>query len=153
LAAGTVEADDTLDAEAVVALFNTQGDSLHDLRKQAKRVRYQMELFTDFYPSPYQDCVKDIKAIQGILGQIQDSFVLAAFLQETLHTEIAASLPTLANRLAADRYRAWQTWQPLQQRYLNPQLRTEIRQVVLHPNGTVESNATEEAPLPMAGNE
>jgi CHAD domain-containing protein len=153
LEAGAVELDGALDAETVIALFDTQGDSLHDLRKQTKRVRYQMELFTDFYPSPYQDCVKDIKAIQGILGQIQDSFVLAAFLKETLHAEIAASLPTLAERLAEDRYRAWQTWQPLQQQYLNPQLRTEIRRVVLHPNGTAESNAMEEASLPSTGNE
>ena len=114
-------------------LLNTHGDSVHSLRKQAKRVRYQMELFTEFYGSTYEDYVKDIKEIQSILGEIQDSFVLAGFLKDTLGSEITVQLPTLAAQLTDARYRAWQEWQPLQLRYLNPQTRKDLHQSILQP--------------------
>lgn len=122
-----------LSLEDVVELFSVQGSVLHSLRKQAKRVRYQMELFTDFYETPYQDYVKEIKSIQRILGQIQDSFVLAEFLSDCLHSEIKKKLPTLVEQLSGDRYQLWQEWRSLQERYLDPQTRKDLRLIVVHP--------------------
>ncbi|MEQ9622453.1 CHAD domain-containing protein [Coleofasciculus chthonoplastes] len=122
-----------LSLEDVVELFSVQGSVLHSLRKQAKRVRYQMELFTDFYETPYQDYVKEIKSIQRILGQIQDSFVLAEFLSDCLHSDIKKKLPTLVEQLSGDRYQLWQEWRSLQERYLHPQTRKELRLIVIHP--------------------
>ena len=122
-----------LSLEDVVELFRVQGSVLHSLRKQAKRVRYQMELFTDFYETPYQDYVKEIKSIQRILGQIQDSFVLAEFLSDCLHSEIKKKLPTLVEQLSGDRYQLWQEWRSLQERYLHPQTRKDLRLIVVHP--------------------
>jgi CHAD domain-containing protein len=122
-----------LSLEDVVELFSVQGSVLHSLRKQAKRVRYQMELFTDFYETPYQDYVKEIKSIQRILGQIQDSFVLAEFLSDCLHSDIKKKLPTLVEQLSGDRYQLWQEWRSLQERYLQPQTRKELRLIVIHP--------------------
>jgi CHAD domain-containing protein len=114
-------------------LLNTHGESLHSLRKQAKRVRYQMELFTDLYGSTYEDYVKDIKEIQKVLGEIQDSFVLAEFLKETLNAQSIGQLPTLAAQFAESRDRAWQEWRTLQQRYLNPETRSDLHQTLLKP--------------------
>lgn len=122
-----------LSLEDVVELFRVQGSVLHSLRKQAKRVRYQMELFTDFYDTPYQDYVKEIKSIQRILGQIQDGFVLAEFLSDCLHSEIKKKLPTLVEQLSGDRYQLWQEWRSLQERYLHPQTRKDLRLIVVHP--------------------
>jgi len=122
-----------LSLEDVVELFSVQGSVLHSLRKQAKRVRYQMELFTDFYDTPYQDYVKEIKSIQSILGQIQDSFVLAEFLSDCLHSEIKKKLPTLVEQLSGDRYQLWQEWRSLQERYLYPKTRKDLRLIVVHP--------------------
>ncbi|EDX78772.1 CHAD domain superfamily [Coleofasciculus chthonoplastes PCC 7420] len=122
-----------LSLEDVVELFSVQGSVLHSLRKQAKRVRYQMELFTDFYETPYQDYVKEIKSIQRILGQIQDSFVLAEFLSHCLNSDIKKKLPTLVEQLSGDRYQLWQEWRSLQERYLHPQTRKELRLIVIHP--------------------
>jgi CHAD domain-containing protein len=133
IGAGKIDVPSALNSEIVVQLLNAHGDILHSLRKQAKRVRYQMELFTDFYSSAYEDYVKDIKEIQSLLGQIQDSFVLAAFLKDTLGSEITDELPTLSAQLTEARYQAWQEWQPLQQRYLNPQTRKDLHQEVLQP--------------------
>ncbi|NEP01212.1 MAG: CHAD domain-containing protein [Symploca sp. SIO2E9] len=131
LAAGEINVPSPLNCEIVVHLLNDHGDSLHRLRKQAKGVRYQMELFTDFYGFQYQDYLKDIKAIQSILGRIQDSAVLAAFLTDTLNSEMSVKLPTLAAKLMANRYQAWQEWRTLQQRYLKFQTRRDFYQEIL----------------------
>jgi len=100
-----------------------------------------MELFTDFYGSTYEDYLKDIKEIQSLLGQIQDSFVLAEFLTDALDSEMTEQLPTLAAQLTEARYRAWQEWQPLQERYLNLQTRKDLHQVVLQPSPIVEQES------------
>lgn len=131
LAAAKIEVPIPLNSEMVVHLLNDHGDSLHILRKQAKRVRYQMELFTDFYRFEYRGYVEDIKAIQSILGRIQDSFVLAAFLTDTLKLKMTVELPTLAAQLMADRSQAWQEWRTIQQRYLNFQTRRDFYQEIL----------------------
>lgn len=133
LEAGDINIPRTLDSEQVEQLLDTHGDSVHSLRKEAKRVRYQMELFTEFYGSTYGDYVNEIKEIQSILGHIQDSFVLAEFLKDALDSEITVELPTLAAQLTAARYQSWQEWQPLQLRYLTPQTRKDLHQTVLQP--------------------
>ncbi|MEB3180735.1 MAG: CHAD domain-containing protein [Nostocaceae cyanobacterium] len=114
-----------------------QGKILHELRKEAKRLRYQMELFPDFYGESYATYLSDVKAIQEMLGEIQDSMVLEEWLTDVLKSEIATQLPTLAAELANNRYQAWQQWQPLQQRYLNSQVRQRLHLTILYPQ---ESN-------------
>lgn len=130
---GKIDVPSALNSEIVVQLLNAHGDILHSLRKQAKRVRYQMELFTDFYGPTYKDYLKDIKEIQSLLGEIQDSFVLAEFLTDNLDSKITDKLPRLATQLTENRYQAWQKWQSLQQRYLNHQARKSFHQVILQP--------------------
>jgi len=110
-----------------------QGQVLHSLRKETKRIRYQMEVFAEFYGSTYEAYLEDMKAIQGILGQIQDSFVLAEFLADALKSETKTVLPTLASQLAQTSYQAWQQWQTLQQRYLNPETRQGFHLAILQP--------------------
>jgi CHAD domain-containing protein len=125
-----------------------QANLLHSLRKETKRTRYQMEVFANFYGAAYETYLKDLKAIQGILGQIQDSFVLSEFLADTLHSEIEDSMPTLTNLLAEHSYQAWQKWQPLQQRYLNLESRKDLHLSILMPtwenvnNGQTMENDT-----------
>ncbi|HEY9667907.1 MAG TPA: CHAD domain-containing protein [Coleofasciculaceae cyanobacterium] len=133
LEAGDIAVPSGLNSEIVVQLLNNHGDSIHSLRKQAKRVRYQMELFTDFYGSTYNDYLKDIKEIQSILGQLQDSVVLAEFLSNTLDSEGIAQLPMLAAQFTEVRYQAWQEWRSLQQRYLDPKTRDDFHRTLLQP--------------------
>ena len=133
LEAGAIAVPSDLNSEIVVQLLNAHGDSLHSLRKQAKRVRYQMELFTEFYGSTYEHYLKDIKEIQSILGHIQDSFVLAEFLKQTLDSDCTVQLPILTAQFTETRYQAWQEWRTLQQRYLTLQARRDLHQTLLKP--------------------
>ena len=135
---GETEVLNDLDSDQVVQLLHTQGDTVHSLRKQAKAVRYQMELLTDFYDSTYKDYLKDIKEIQSLLGEIQDSFVLAEFLTYNLGSELTVHLPTLATELTENRYQIWKKWQSLQQRYLNHTNRRNFHQAILQPVLKVE---------------
>ncbi len=110
-----------------------EGEILHSLRKEAKRIRYQMELFTDLYGESYAAYLTEVKTIQEILGTMQDSVVLAEWLADIFKSEIQAQLPTLTNLLTENRYQSWQQWQPLQERYLKIETRHSFHLTILHP--------------------
>jgi len=130
---GKVKVADDLNAEAVEQKLAAEGTILHDLRKQAKRVRYLMNLFGDFYGESYEVYVEDVKAVQECLGDIQDSEVLGEFLTDFVERDRKKELPKLADILAKNRYTAWQKWQVLQRRYLNSDIRQGLRLVLIHP--------------------
>jgi CHAD domain-containing protein len=106
---------------------------LHDLRKSAKRTRYQLELFTRFYGADYQELIERIKIVQDCLGQLQDYFVLAQVMEKSLALDIATFAPHLTALLAGDRLGAWQTWQPQQHYFLNVQHRHQCRLLLQSP--------------------
>jgi len=114
-------------------LLDQEGETLHSLRKAAKKIRYQMELFTHCYDETYQQYVKQVKAIQSILGEIQDSVVLAEFLSEYCDETLAKDFPSLAEKLTAFRQDKWQEWEQLQQYFLNPATRQNLRLTVQNP--------------------
>lgn len=120
-------------SETLEIILDQQGESLHDLRKQAKKIRYQMSLFTHFYSPKYLTYLEDIKAIQEHLGDIQDGMVLIKKIADKIPSKINSKLPTLINLLAESQYKSWQKWQELQQRYLKPENRQGFRLELLHP--------------------
>ncbi|BAZ48041.1 hypothetical protein NIES4103_06460 [Nostoc sp. NIES-4103] len=121
-------------AEKLEQQLATQGETIHNLRKQAKRVRYQMELFTDLYGESYAAYIAEVKSIQDILGTIQDSVVMAEWLVDIFKSEIHTKLPTLASLLAQNRFKSWQQWQPLQERYLKAENKHSFHLTILHPS-------------------
>ncbi|MBP0013292.1 MAG: CHAD domain-containing protein [Roseofilum sp. SBFL] len=115
------------------AQISQQGEALHDLRKQAKRVRYQMSLFRQHYGPVYQEYVQEIKQIQEVLGTIQDTLVLEAFLDEVLPSNWRQEGTGLTKLLTKQRYECWKEWYKLQQRYLNELVRQGLRQAAISP--------------------
>ncbi|MBD2386891.1 CHAD domain-containing protein [Cylindrospermum sp. FACHB-282] len=110
----------------------TQGETLHSLRKQAKRVRYQMELFTEIYGESFAAHIAEVKNIQEILGAMQDSMVLAEWLVDIFKSETRTQLGGLTALLAENRYNLWQQWQPIQERYLKAETRHSFHLTILH---------------------
>lgn len=110
-----------------------QGNStlIHSLRKQVKRIRYQLRMLADFYPDPMKADLAALETIQETLGWIQDSQVLEEFLSQAL-PDFRDRIPTLADLLAQSRHHAWTQWQPLQEHYLNPNNRHTLRQKLLN---------------------
>ena len=130
---GKVKVADDLNAEAIEEKLAAEGTILHDLRKQAKRVRYLMNLFGDFYGETYEAYVEDVKSVQECLGDIQDSEVLGEFLTDFVEGDLKKELPILAGILAENRYAAWGKWQILQGKYLNSETRQDLRSALIHP--------------------
>ncbi|MBD0300681.1 MAG: CHAD domain-containing protein, partial [Tolypothrix sp. T3-bin4] len=128
-----IKVQNNWELEKIEKQLTTQGELLHSLRKEAKRIRYQMELFTDLYGESYAAYLTEVKSIQEILGAMQDSAVLTDWLTDVFKSGLDTELPTLAALLTQNRYQSWQQWQPLQERYLKPETKHSFHLTILHP--------------------
>jgi CHAD domain-containing protein len=108
-------------------LLLVHGKVFHSLRKQVKATRYLMELFPDRYSPRYHDYLKDLQQIHKLFGNIQDGMVLDLFLQNILGKRVANKLPTIYAQIECERELNWQTWQPIQARYQQPETRRELQ--------------------------
>jgi CHAD domain-containing protein len=118
----------------VEKILDDRGKILHELRKEAKRSRYNMELFARFYGDVYHNYVTEVKQIQTIVGEIQDCFVLANFLGDVFESDLKNKLPTMAKKFAEIRYQKWQDWTKLQRQFLRSETKQELRSIVQKPN-------------------
>lgn len=128
---------DKIDPKKLSQQLDQQGEILHDLRKQTKRLRYQTELFVDFYGPGYAAQSQDFQTVQKVLGEVQDSLILGEYLASQLETDLEQGLPTLANQMQQSRAKVWQDWQPIQERYLDREFRQTLRAQILTPASLV----------------
>ena len=133
LEAGKIKVPEMLTRKQVQQLLEQKDLVLHDLRKVAKKTRYNLELFSQFYGDTYLYYVKQIEQIQEVLGQIQDCYVLRAVLEKILKSAIAKKMPKLATLLTKTRYQKWQEWLILQEEFLDDQSRQELRKTIQQP--------------------
>jgi len=124
----------------VEGVLEREAEILHNLRKEAKRSRYNMDLFTEFYGDRYQKYVKKIKNIQEVLGEIQDCYILGEFLAEIFGIKLEEKLPTLTKLLAEKRYQKWLEWLEIQQEFLKTQTRQDLRSAVQYPQLEIEDS-------------
>lgn len=113
-------------------LVHQNGIMLHSLRKQVKRVRYQLSFFTDLYSKSFGSYVKDMKALQDNLGLLQDSLVMEAMYLSTLDEHYAHKIPTLYHVLQEQRKQAWLKWETLRNKYLLVETRESFRKELLN---------------------
>lgn len=125
-------------------ILDQEGDTLHSLRKAAKKARYQMELFTHCYDERYQEYVKQIKGIQSILGEIQDSVVLTEFLRECCGKNFSQDFPHLQEQITAVRAQKWQEWEKLQAYFLDAATRQNLRLTIENPYPTPTEEASKD---------
>ena len=111
----------------------TQDKILHDLRKVAKKTRYNMDLFQNLYGSGYSNYLEEIENIQAILGVIQDCFILENFLDDVLKQDLQEAMPTISQILKENRQEQWQKWQAKQEYFLNSSQQQDLRTVVQYP--------------------
>lgn len=100
LARGTTErAFRRIAARGAAITPDSPSESLHDLRKRAKELRYLLEFFAPLHdPVAYRKVVSDLKQLQDCLGAFQDSEVQRAeihALADAMLAERAAPAATL----------------------------------------------------------
>lgn len=110
-----------------------EGTILHDLRKQMKQLRYQADFFAPHYDATYADSIQEFKAIQDLLGTLQDYWVLSQTFTTVQGESWAESLPSLTKQIHSDRWDLWQQWEPFRHCYLTEGKRAALRQVMLSP--------------------
>ncbi len=120
-------------AKKIEQVLTTGGKNLHDLRKQAKRLRYQMELFTDLYGERYKTHLAEAKKVQDILGQLNDSVVMVDWLSYVCKSKLLHKLPTLVKLIEERRHSLWKEWQLLQEVYIKSETKQDFRLTILHP--------------------
>lgn len=131
LAEGEINFNQEMSPDQVKYLLEDQEKILHNLRKAAKKTRYNMVLFTQFYANDYSDYLKKIKAIQEVLGVIQDCFVLRSFLKQALGKNTEQYLPTLIQHFHRKRYQQWQAWESLQHQFLKLPTRQQLQKIII----------------------
>lgn len=108
----------------------TEIETMHDLRKVCKHVRYQTEFFAGCYGAAFREWTAEIKTIQANLGAVQDSQVLQELLAE--HLPRSAKLPQFQAAMQQAQRAALADWETTRQRYLEPTFRNHLRQLLLH---------------------
>ncbi|MGL5508754.1 MAG: CHAD domain-containing protein, partial [Microcoleaceae cyanobacterium] len=114
-------------------LASDEEEILHDLRKQVKRTRYQMSLFTELYGEQYAQYLKDLGSMQDYLGELQDIVVLTEFMKKNVHKKLNKTMPYFVAELEKKRFKVWRKWQVLQSRYLQIDVRKALRLELLQP--------------------
>lgn len=128
---GNIIINENLLEKDVDLLINEQGESLHKLRKQAKKTRYQLELFSEFYPEKYQEYLQFIVQIQEILGEIQDNICLQNHLTEVMGDKWLKKLKNLHQLILQDKLDKWRQWQQLQIKFFSGHFCHNFRQIVI----------------------
>ncbi|MDJ0680182.1 MAG: CHAD domain-containing protein [Xenococcaceae cyanobacterium MO_167.B52] len=138
---GIIKLPEILSKEEIEQLLEQKEILLHDLRKQAKKNRYNLELFAQFYNDSYGYYVKQIEQIQEVLGEIQDCYVLREVLEKVLDSSIRRKMPQLATQLTETRYQKWQEWLVLQKEFFDDKTRQELRQTIQKPLLPTDTNS------------
>ena len=111
---GTLAADRTRLAFAKVAKRGaaitpaSPHDSLHDLRKRCKELRYVLEFFAPLYPADsYGAVLADLKRLQDCLGEFQDTEVQIGEIRALATSMLAADEAPAVTLLAMGEVTAW----------------------------------------------
>ncbi|MGF1459751.1 MAG: CHAD domain-containing protein [Leptolyngbyaceae cyanobacterium] len=131
---GAFKPDSQIKAEAIDATVLENDETLHSLRKQIKRVRYQLKLVSGYYGDRLTADLTRFVELQDILGALQDGLLIEEFLATNV-PNWQTTMPTMKSLLCDRRYRAWQQWQTHQQYFLNPKNRTSLHETLLYPTG------------------
>lgn len=144
---GSLKVNTRIKADQVDALIHEQSETLHDLRKQLKRLRYQLKVVSDLYGEALDPDLERLALMQDTLGSLQDSLVIDEVLADAVR-DPRKTLPTLLALMADQRHRSWKNWQSLQQHYIDANNRIALRQLLAAPSAAQSAEA--KAPIQTA---
>jgi CHAD domain-containing protein len=88
----------------------SEAEALHNLRKQIKTVRYQLENLRGLGSQPLGVRIGQLRSLQELLGELNDLAVLARAIDQQMPHSLGRDLPALAALLAERRERCWLAW-------------------------------------------
>ncbi len=135
-----------LSMAAADALIAEDGYLLHSLRKQVKRVRYQLRVVAPLYGDALEADLERLSAMQDTLGYLQDSVVLEDFIAQA-KPDAHRKMPALRDLLTQSRHQSWRQWQTYQKHYLDSEVRQQLRLTLLQPGKPIEQGL--KSPVPQ----
>jgi CHAD domain-containing protein len=135
-----------LSMAAADALIAEDGYLLHSLRKQIKRVRYQLRVVAPLYGDALEADLERLSAMQDTLGSLQDSVVLEDFIAQAKPD--THPMPALRELLTQSRHQSWRQWQTYQKHYLDSDIRQQLRLTLLQPSQATAQET--ESPVPQS---
>ncbi|NJO42614.1 MAG: CHAD domain-containing protein [Cyanobacteria bacterium CRU_2_1] len=112
-------------------ISDENSETLHDLRKVCKHVRYQTEFFIPFYGEDFKNWIEEIKELQASLGAFQDTHVLQQLLTEQLGRK--PQMPELKAAIEQKQADSLANWEQVRQKYLDESTRYYLHQMLLQP--------------------
>lgn len=126
---------------AVDDVSGAQAEMLHDLRKACKYVRYQAEIFSEFYDKAFLYWIRELKHLQDHLGDVQDCRVLQDIVLKRVSKQ--ATLPELEAAIQSNRNAAMGDWERIRHQYLDPEYRDRLHRMTLAPAGSFKRGEQE----------
>ena len=94
-------------------LAGQDADTLHDLRKQLRSLRYRLENIEAFLAPAGRQWIANLKQGQSLLGELNDLEVLHKAIHEQSPDGLEATLPQLAWLLEQNRLHCWRRWREI----------------------------------------
>ena len=105
----------------------------HSGSMKVKHLRYQADFFSSHYGGSYRQRIKDFKAIQDVLGTLQDAWVFAQMLHKIDGPSWTKHLPSMHKQLQQERWQAWQQWEEIRAQYVTVSMRSHLHQMIMQP--------------------
>ncbi len=106
-------------------------ESLHELRKRIKGVRYSLEPFVPYLPPAFHGWIEELKQAQERLGNLHDLSVLESTLFSQPFSRKTNPLPTLHAAIGQSQRLYWQEWQAQAARLSGDGNRHDLHRLIL----------------------
>jgi CHAD domain-containing protein len=87
-----------------------EADTLHDLRKRIKNLRYQLENLRSIGSQKLGARINQLRNLQELLGELNDLAVLARAIDQQMPHSLERDLPALAIAMSQRREQCWIAW-------------------------------------------
>lgn len=105
-------------------------ETLHDLRKKIKKLRYLLELFDSFYGDDYREMIELIKMLQSLLGEMQDQTVFLNYLHHCYAENLHKIFPHLVREITDNQQLYLLQWEELKQEWIEKNYKSKFYQIV-----------------------
>ncbi len=113
---------------------SAQEELLHELRREIKEARYQLENLAPVMGSASTACIVRLKKGQALLGELNDLHLLERAIQDQLPGRLDALLPQLDWLLTQHQRYCWEQWRDLVNQLLPLACRRRLRRQLVASN-------------------
>jgi CHAD domain-containing protein len=105
--------------------------TMHDLRKCTKNIRYQIEYFLPYLNADTTPFLPVLETSQELLGQMQDGLVIRKLLKIVSCKKRRKNLPVLSCLFDRKTAQAWEDWQSVKTQLCNQDWRRSLRMAII----------------------